>query len=83
MRMRYRLDIDAIKEEFDLPDCIRLFEMPDGGNSLACVLTRCAVGGGPAARGWFGRRRLEKWGEQHRSPRPRKVFAPRDHGDWR
>lgn len=79
MRMRYRLDLDAIKAEFALPDCIRFFEAPDGGNSVACSLTRCAVGGAPTDRRWLARRRLERWWKrQHRSPRPRQVFAPRD-----
>ena len=81
MRMRYRLDIEAIKAEFELPGCIRFFEAPDGGNAVACAVTRCAVGGGPAPRGWLARRRLEKWWtRQRRSPRRRKVFAPRDPG---
>ena len=76
---RHPLDLDAIRVEWDLPDCLQVDEFPDGRTSLGCTLTRVTVGGGPKPRGWLGRRLQRQWWEQQeKEPRPRKVFAPRD-----
>ena len=73
------LDLDAIRAEYDLPQCLRLTTFPDGRTSVGCTLTRVVVGGGPKPRGWLGRRLQRQWWEkQEREARPRKVFAPRD-----
>lgn len=76
---RNPLDLDAIRAEWELPDCIHTVERPDGSNSVYCVLNRVAVGGGPKPRGWLARRLQRQWWEkQEKEPRPRKVFARRD-----
>lgn len=72
----YPLDLDAIRAEFDLPDCLQVWEWPDGRTSLGCTLTRCTVGGGPASQGRRAERARERWWEQQRrNPRPRRVIG--------
>ncbi len=73
------IDLDAVRAEYDLPDCLQLNTFPDGRTSIGCVLTRVTVGGGPKPRGRLGRRLQSQWWErQERAPRPRTLFAPRD-----